>query len=117
MVKKCVLVALIVFFIMILSGCGNNSRNLHGRWYRTFHSTGLEFRIEFFSDSTIVISLGGSSTTGTWSVDGNRVAIGGAFPTWAMGAGVFGTFYFDISGDTLTLENDRGNIISYTRIR
>ncbi|MDR2590745.1 MAG: hypothetical protein LBC71_07160 [Oscillospiraceae bacterium] len=105
---KLMCVLLLAAFILVLSACGGSS--LVGRWECDGEI------LHFTSEGEIFQSFrsGSASFSSTYAVDSNNVTIAGG--RLGAGSGWGGSWNFNVSGDTLTLENDR-TVRTLTRVR
>jgi len=85
-----------ILFIVILSGCSNNTSNSLSGKYVGEGNTDFNY-IEFFSDGKYTSSS--SNYEGDYSIDGNRIRLEGILVNSR-------TYYFKVSGDTLILSSD-----------
>lgn len=92
--KKLSLILATILSLTMLAGCGGNS--LVGRW----EDSSGEY-LEIFSDGTY--SSSDANYSGSYSVDGDRVKFSGVLMPDE-------TFTYDVSGNTLTLYLDSGEI-------
>jgi len=90
--------------MIALSACGGSSSSIIGRW------SDERVHFEFFSDGTVIITsiAGRWNRTTDWRVDGNRIAITRVHTVVSFPWEPFGSWYFDVSRNTLTLERAPG---------
>ena len=89
--------------------CGCNSKSIVGKWVGDGNKGVFYDEIEFFSDGTQVTEH--ISWSGSYSTDGNRLAI--------IGRVYSETFTYELrdGGDVLALINSNGTEKEYTRVK
>jgi len=111
---RLLIVLVMMSIVAALTGCGGKSP-LVGRWESPAGQYG-SFTMEFFSNGSVRLSPpevamreGATPTNATWTTDGNRLSISvGDSSTVAT---------FKISGSTLTITDEGGEVTTYKKIK